>query len=288
VGGHLEDEGAEEGQASSDGDDRRPLGPLGHRRPHRPRLLTGSRVAVVTGASSGIGASLCRALRARGWLVVGLSRSQANDVDEWESCDVANRGAVEEVAARILARHPRIDLLVNNAGIGARTDFLDADPERIERVVDVDYLGSVWTLRAFLPGLERGAHVVNVISVAGAFASGPYSAAKHAQLAFSRSVAVELAPRGVSVHTVLPGYVETPGFPQRERFGPFLGRLVVDPPLVADRILGAIEHGRTEIVVPRWYRPAAWLQALVPGTLARVRGRLGDPRALRRSVRPRR
>jgi NAD(P)-dependent dehydrogenase (short-subunit alcohol dehydrogenase family) len=204
---------------------------------------------------------------------VGLSRSRADDADEWEELDVADRDAVEAVAARVLARHPKIDLLVNNAGVGARSDFLVADPRVIEDVLRVNYLGSVWALRAFLPGLEPGAHVVNVVSVAGAVAIGPYSASKHAQLAFSRSVAVELARRGVKVHTVLPGFVETPGFPQRRRFGRLLGRLVVDPPFVAKRILDAVENDKREIVVPRWYRPAAWLQALVPATVARVRSR---------------
>jgi NAD(P)-dependent dehydrogenase (short-subunit alcohol dehydrogenase family) len=188
----------------------------------------------------------------------------------------------------VLARHPRIDLLVNNAGIGARADFLRCDLDRIEQVVRTNYLGSVWCLRAFLPGLERGSHVVNVVSVAGTVAGGPYSAAKHAQLAFSRSIAVELAPRGVSVHTVNPGFVETEGFPQRKRFGPLLARLVVDPPLVVARILGALDHDRAEVYVPRWYRPAAWIQALLPGPLGRLRARRGDPRALRRSVESRR
>lgn len=173
----------------------------------------------------------------------------------------------------MLERHPRIDLLVNNAGVSARARFLDAPPERIEDVVRVNYLGSVWTLRAFLPGLERGARVVNVVSIAGTVAGGPYSASKHAQLAFSRSVGVELASRGVSVLSVLPGYVETPGFPQRGRLGPLMARIVVDPPFVARRILDALEHDRREIAVPRWYRAASWVQALAPGTIARVRSR---------------
>jgi NAD(P)-dependent dehydrogenase (short-subunit alcohol dehydrogenase family) len=113
--------------------------------------------------------------------------------------------------------------------------------------------------------------VVNVVSIAGTVAGGPYSASKHAQLAFSRSLAVELAPRGVAVHTVNPGYVETPGFPQRGRLGPLAERMVVDPPLVVDRLLAAVERNRPEIVVPRWYRPAAWVQALAPGVVTRAR-----------------
>ena len=203
--------------------------------------------------------------------VVGLSR-RPSTADEHEECDVADRAAVEAVAARVLERHPQIDLLVNNAGVGARGGYLDADAETIERVVRVNYLGAVWTTRAFVPGLGDGAHVVNVVSVAGSVASGPYSASKHAQLAFSRSLAIELAPRGVLVHTVNPGYVETPGFPQRTRLGPLASRIVVDPPLVVDRLLAAVDKGKREIVVPRWYAPAVWVQAMLPGAVARLRG----------------
>lgn len=231
------------------------------------------RVAVVTGASSGIGAAFASELRRRGWLVVGLSRSPAPAADEHEPCDVSDRASVETAAAAVLARHPRIDLLVNNAGIAARGLFLDLDPERIEAVTATNYLGSVWCLRAFLPGLAAGSKLVNIVSVAGMVAVGPYSASKHAQLAFSRSVAVELASRGVSVLTVNPGFVETPGFPQFSRWGFPLRLLVVRPPLVVGRALEALEKGRREIVVPRWYRPAGWLQALAPGLLARLRAR---------------
>jgi NAD(P)-dependent dehydrogenase (short-subunit alcohol dehydrogenase family) len=231
------------------------------------------RVAVVTGASSGIGAALCGELRTRGWHVVGLARRAAPDADEHKECDVTDRAAVEAVAVRVRERHPQIDLLVNNAGMPARGSFLDTDPERIEAVMQTNYLGSVWVLRAFLPGLVPGSHVVNVVSVAGTVADGPYSAAKHAQLAFSRGAAFELGRRGISVHTVNPGFVETPGFPQRHRFGLIGKRLVVDPPFVARKILDAVDHDKREIFVPRWYRPFAWLQALFPGMIANARAR---------------
>ena len=213
-----------------------------------------------------------RALRARGMLVVGLSR-RASGADEHVECDVADRASVESAAARVLDRHPRIDLLVNNAGVAAGGNFLDVDRDVIERVLRVNYLGTVWTTLAFLPGLGRGSHLVSVVSVAGAVAVGPYSASKHAQLAFSRAITVELAPRGISVHTVNPGLVETEGFPQRGRRGVIGSRLVVDPPFVVARLLDAVDKDRREIVVPRWYRPATWVQALAPGLVARARSR---------------
>ena len=123
------------------------------------------------------------------------------------------------------------------------------------------------------PAVEGFAEDVNVVSVAGSVAVGPYSASKHAQLAFSRSMAVELAPRGIMVHTVSPGFVETAGFPQYERFPAALHRLVIDPELVVERLLGAVDKDKREIVVPRWYRPAAWVQALAPGVIASARAR---------------
>lgn len=236
------------------------------------------RVAVVTGASSGIGAALVRMLAGQGSTCVLLARREgplqelaAEVSGEAEVCDVADREAVERVAAAVLERHPRIALLVNNAGIPARTTFVDGDPDRIEQVLRVNYLGSVWCLRAFLPGLEaaRPSDVVNVVSVAGTVAGpwgGPYAASKHAQLAFSRSVEPLLRRRGIRVHAVLPGLVETEGFPQRGRLGnPFLERAVVEPENVAEHIVSMLARGRTESFVPWWYRGFGLAQALAPG-----------------------
>jgi NAD(P)-dependent dehydrogenase (short-subunit alcohol dehydrogenase family) len=268
----VEDRFPEEGRAAPDGDGRRQQGPLGHCRAAAQDLPVDLPLAVVTGASSGLGAELVRALRSRGWFVIGVSR-RPSEADEHVTCDVSDRAAVSAAAADILERHLRIDLLVNNAGVPARSNFLDGTPERIEQVMAVNYFGSVWTTLSLLEALGAGSHVVNVVSVAGTFAAGPYSASKHAQLAFSRSIAVELAARKVSVHTVNPGFVETPGFEQRRRLGPLLSRLVVDPPFVVRRILEAIEHDKREIFVPRWYRAAAIAQALAPGLTARLRSR---------------
>jgi uncharacterized protein len=196
---------------------------------------------------------------------------------ELEVCDVTDREEVERAASSVLARHPQIDLLVNNAGVPGRGTFLILAPEQIELVLTTNYLGGVWCVRAFLPGLRDGAHVVNVVSVAGTVslsATGPYAASKHAQLAFSRALAGDLAGRGVRVHTVLPGFVETEGFPQRKRLGGRLYRLVVGPELVATRLVEAVERGKREIFVPRWYRVFSIAQALAPSLIARVAARL--------------
>jgi short-subunit dehydrogenase len=200
---------------------------------------------------------------------------------EWEVCDVGDPEAVERTAAAVRERHPSVHVLVNNAGIPGRAGFAAIDPERLERVVRVNYLGAVWSLRAFLPALETAgrADVVNIVSVAGSVAfspSGPYSASKHAQLAFSRSTWAELRSRGIHVHTVSPGFVETEGFPQRATLrNPIFRRLVIGPDDVARHVLRVLERDRRETFVPGWYRAFAVAQALVPGLVARAGARSG-------------
>lgn len=250
------------------------------------------RVGVVTGASSGIGAALAVRLAAAGWLPVLLARRRerlealaAEVGGDLEVCDVGDRASVESSAAAILRRHPVISLLVNNAGIPGRSDFTTLQPERIEELVRVNYLGSVWCLRELLPGLERArpsSHVVNVVSVAGTVAvpaSGPYSASKHAQLAFSRATAASLRRRGVRVHTVNPGFVETEGFPQRRALGSRLfRRAVIGPDDVARHIVERLDGDSSETFVPPWYRAFALAQTLAPTTTARVAGRFVRPK----------
>ena len=247
------------------------------------------RIAVVTGASSGIGEATARLLARRGWRCVLVARREdrlravaAETGAEVELCDVGDAEAVEAAAASILARHPAVHLLVNNAGMPARGTFLTVDPDLVRRVTDVNYLGGVWCTRALLPGLREaaaagGAHVVNVVSVAGtvAFApAGAYAASKHAQLAFSRSLGAALRGSGIAVHSVLPGFVETEGFPQKGVLkSRLLGRFVIEPPRVAEAIVGAVEKGKREVTVPWFpYRLVSVVQAVAPGLMSRFVG----------------
>ncbi|HWJ30942.1 MAG TPA: SDR family NAD(P)-dependent oxidoreductase [Gaiellaceae bacterium] len=246
------------------------------------------RVAVVTGASSGIGAAIARALAQRDWHTVLLARREdrlralAEEVGgEYELCDVGRREDVERAASAVMERHSQIHLLVNNAGTPGRAGFAKIDERRLEDVLRVNYLGSVWCLRGFLPGLEAAGRsdVVNIVSVAGtvAFApSGPYSASKHAQLAFSRAATGELRSRGIHVHTVNPGFVETEGFPQATVLrSALLRRLVIEPEDVAEHVMKVIERDKRETFVPAYYRVAAVAQVLFPGLVSRFVSRSG-------------
>ena len=247
------------------------------------------RIAVVTGASSGIGEAIARALTRDGWNCVLVARREdrlralADEIGaEIELCDVGDRPAVEALAARVLERHPVVHLLVNNAGMPARGTFLKADLDLIEHVMRVNYLGGVWCTRALMPGLEAaapagGAHIVNVVSVAGtvSFApAGAYAASKHAQLAFSRSLGAALRDSGIQVHSILPGFVETEGFPQKNVLkSRLLRKFVIEPEDVADTIVKAIEKGKSGSVVPWFpYRLVGIAQAVAPGVVARFVG----------------
>jgi uncharacterized protein len=241
------------------------------------------KVGVVTGGSSGIGAAIARALSRRGWHCILLARGRerlervaAEIGAEFEQCDVSEREQVDKVARWIGESHPAVHLLVNNAGVSERRAFLELPPERIEEVVRINYLGSVWCVRAFLPLLEAAApsDVVTIVSVAGTIAygsGGAYSASKHAQLAFSRRIGVELAPRGIRVHTVNPGPVPTVSFPQgRLLRHPVARHWVASADDIADATLRAVERGRAEIVRPRALRAVSVAQSLAPATMARV------------------
>ena len=249
----------------------------------RPR---GRRVAVVTGGSSGIGEATARLLTRRGWHCVLLARGEerlrAVAEELGGECGGLRRRRPRGRRARRRRGHasatPRSACSSTTRAIPGRGGLPRA-PTRssIEYVLRVNYLGSLWCLRAFLPALEAAApsHVVNVVSVAGTVAypgSGPYGASKHAQLAFSRGVAaragVEKHPRPYDPSR--PGRDRgLPAAPQpAQRAGP---PLVAEPALVAERI---VARGRAR--PPRDLRPAVVperrrsLQALAPSLVARV------------------
>jgi NAD(P)-dependent dehydrogenase (short-subunit alcohol dehydrogenase family) len=175
------------------------------------------RIVVVTGSSGGIGSAIAERFEAAGDVVVGL--------DLLDGFDVSNPSACDGAVARILADHERIDVLCNNAGIGAVGDVVDATPEHWARVFAVNVFGVANMSRAALPAMRAAGRgtIVNTCSVAasvGLVDRAVYSASKGAVLALTRAMAADEVRYGIRVNCVSPGTVSSP----------WVERLIADNP----------------------------------------------------------
>lgn len=181
------------------------------------------RHALVTGANRGIGAAIVRALSDNGASVTLMVRDALKAKAVAESlkgphaivvADLTDRITTQQACADAADRHGPVDILVNNAGYTESAPFLRTEIDLFERMIAIHLLGAVHTMQAVLPAMiERGrGHIVNVASTAGlrgeAYVSA-YVAAKHALVGLTRSVAIEMARRGISVSAVCPGYTRT-------------------------------------------------------------------------------
>jgi NADP-dependent 3-hydroxy acid dehydrogenase YdfG len=239
--------------------------------------LKGS-VAVVTGASSGIGKATALALAKRGAKVVLAARrverlealaARIHDAGGTAlalACDVGDPEQLAALPAVVNEAFGPTDILVNNAGIPGGGDFTDLSYEQIEWLVRVNVLGVMYGTRAFLPGMirRRQGHVVNVASLAGRYAvpgAAVYTATKHAVVAFSEALDYKTEDHGVHVTSVNPGLVSTEGFPQTD-IDP---RIVMKPERVAEAIVRVIREGiAPELSVPRWLGPFQAFRVLTP------------------------
>jgi short-subunit dehydrogenase len=246
-------------------------------------------VAVVTGASTGIGAATARRLaREPGTELVLVARREAllRELAEelpckatWVAVDLTDEAAPGRVRAH-LEEHQggRLDLLVNNAGASWRGAFGEVGYDNVRRHMELNFDAVVRLTEALLPLLRGSAPsaIVNVASTAGRVArarTGSYSASKFALIGWTDALHAEEKPYGVHVGMVLPGFIATEGFPATELREKALTRWVVSrPERVADAIYEAGPGGRAERYVPRPYALAAAVRILAPGLVRRVLG----------------
>jgi NAD(P)-dependent dehydrogenase (short-subunit alcohol dehydrogenase family) len=177
----------------------------------------GGLTAVVTGGASGIGLAVATRLAADGARVACLDLSVDGLPAELVgiTADIADNAAVVEAVAEAERLLGGIDVLVNNAGIGAQGDITANDDGEWQRVLDVNVIGLVRVTRAALPALRRSAHgaIVNIgsiVATAGLPDRALYSASKGAVLALTRAMAADLLPDGIRVNVVNPGTADTP------------------------------------------------------------------------------
>ncbi len=242
---------------------------------------------MITGASSGIGEATARRLaREPGARLVLVARREERlrALAESLPCDathvavdLTDAAAPEMVRDHVAERHDGVlTLLVNNAGASWRGAFADAGYENVHRHMELNFDAVVRLTEALLPQLRSSAPaaIVNVASTAGRVArarTGAYSASKFALIGWSDSLYSEERAAGVHVGLVLPGFIETEGFPATELREKALTRwLVSKPAKVAEAILEAGPGGRAERYVPRPYALAAVARVVAPGLVRKV------------------
>ena len=260
------------------------------------------KVAVVTGASSGIGRAIALDLASRGTNVIAVARrvEPLEEVAELArksapgsravSADVADRSAIEGVIRDTLERDGRIDVLVNNAGIPMRKHASRLTVEDVERVMEINFYGSVYPTLAALPSMleQKSGHIVNIASVAGRIGSpreAAYSASKYAMAGFTDVLASDLLGSGVEVHLVCPGPIDTEIWGHVQEPPAYDGKFY-PPEVIAKAVRACLERGVYEIWAPKRMRGASYFKTLAPkmfakGTARYDRKRVPDPTAPR-------
>jgi len=234
------------------------------------------RVAVVTGAASGIGRATAIALAERGADLaladvdeVGL-QGVARQIEgigrrvSTHAVDVANRGQMEAFVAAVIAAHGRVEIVINNAGVSVTASLEDHSLEDFEWLVGINFWGVVYGCKLFLPHLKAAGegHIVNISSMFGLIGlptQSSYCATKFAVRGFSESIRAELAPLGIGVTSVHPGGINTnivkhsrffeEQVGQRERVSRFFAKKGMPPERCAAKILRGIENNSARVLV---------------------------------------
>ena len=241
------------------------------------------KVAVVTGASRGIGAAVARQLVDGGAYVVLAARDQ-NRLDQLAASlgdrvlplcvDVTQPDQVQAMVDSTMQRWGRVDILINNAGVGLSGVVADVDLEALKRIFDVNVFGAVSCIQACVPIMraQGSGHIVNISSILGKRAvpqTAGYAATKFALQALSDGLRIEEAPHGITVTVVCPGSTDTE-FRDNEISGGSV--LVAERPRVnmvsADRVakatIKAIQKRRREILITPFNRFLNTLERLSP------------------------
>lgn len=245
------------------------------------------KIAVITGASSGIGAWMAQMLASRGAIPVMMARSERklaevagtiNGPHDVFVLDVTSSGQVADTMEQVIAKYGRIDILINNAGYGVFESFVSASLEEFEQMMDVNFMGTVRCTKAVLPHMlkQGGGHIVNIASMAGKIGSAKssgYSATKHAVLGFTNCLRHELVGTGVHLTAMNPGPIDTPFFDKADPSGNYVKNVkwfMLKPERVAEQVLIAIERRIPEVNLPFMASAGVKLFQLFPRLFDRI------------------
>lgn len=246
-------------------------------------------VALVTGASAGIGEAVAARLAAASARVVvhgrdpdrthRVARSVGGTALVADLASPADRTRLTEQALQLFGR---VDVLVNNAGVGYSGPLAQMSVEQLRRVIEVDLVAAVELTRAVLPGMVRRGRgavcfVSSVAARTGVAGEAVYWAAKAGLDIFAESLRMETAGTGVHVGVVVPGAVRTGFFDTRGRPYDRAHPAPVSADLVAKAVMATVADDRAERWVPRWLHVAPAMRALAPGPYRRLAARFGEP-----------
>ncbi|RJP28532.1 MAG: SDR family NAD(P)-dependent oxidoreductase [Actinobacteria bacterium] len=224
------------------------------------------KVVLITGAARGMGRLHAYAFAREGSRVVltdidetelkktaGEMREAGYDVSSY-TVDISSREACFKLAEKVEDEVGPVDVLVNNAAIATNERVLDTSESAYRRITDVNYLGQIWMMQAFVPEMVRrgSGHVVNICSMAGKVSVvnlAPYCATKFALIGITDGIRQELKKSGVKFTIVNPGYISTGMFEGAKV--PFITRWQ-DPQKVTDALLEGVKRDRAEVFVPRF------------------------------------
>ena len=216
------------------------------------------RVAIVTGASKGIGKATAIKLKQLGYTVVSISRTKAEVGDLIYQADVTNKDEDFRIVNEVKEKFGKIDVLVNNAGFGIYGSFLETPLEEEEYMVRTLFLAPLYFIKAVLPDMvkRREGSIVNIVSEA-AYVATPklivYSASKAALAHFTNALWAEMRKYNVKVSGIYPGPVKTnfTSHPSFKNSKPTIfDKYAVEPEKVAEAVVKAIRTGKREIYVP--------------------------------------
>lgn len=248
------------------------------------------KVAVITGASMGIGEAIAKLFLQEGAKVVLCSRDLARIKAAEQrigggantlsvACDVSRRDQVDALVKTAVAKFGRIDIFVNNAGFGLNDAVADMDMAEFRRMFDTNLFGAVECMQAVIPTMRQqgGGDIVNISSVSGHIATpymSGYAATKHAMNAIGKAGRMELLRHNINVLTVCPGYIATDFVKNMvkgkhsERVGSSV-KYAVTPDVVADATLQGLLKRKREVIVPKFYKVIISMYQALPGVVER-------------------
>ncbi len=249
------------------------------------------KVAVITGASMGIGEAIAKLFLQEGAKVVLCARNLERTKEAEQrigggantfslSCDVSKRDQIDALIAETLKRFGRIDIFVNNAGFGLNDSVADMDMAEFRRMFDTNLFGAVDCMQAVIPVMRQqgSGDIVNISSVSGhistPYMSG-YAATKHAMNAIGKAARMELQRYNINVLTVCPGYIATDFVKNMskgrnpQRVGSSV-KYAVTPDVVAKATLDGLLKRKREVIVPKFYKVFIKLYQTTPFLVERT------------------